>query len=535
MNLREIIRESINSVLLDSIISEEITNAINPPQEKSPEEAQGGYGYTNSGFEDAGHNAPAENQPKAANSTQGTNANKQNAQATQQGQQQPAVDFSQYADALRKIVGASGIDPAPVENNQAAAQHVNNLNQFVYAVINAIDSGNINAANSAAAGGSTSSGRYSPYGKTGTDIALDGANKAATAAGKIVDTVGSVGGANNPFNGVGSAFSKAHNETNRDVANYLNQRQYINAYNNTSQGAEGGTNLVYLMQSANEGCYPRLQTEYNQINQAYNGIFSAAPNVSNCHDVLRNLADAVTKYNGSQKQSTQDTRQPAQGQQQTTNSSTAVNPANGGGNTAQPGSTATSPAQPGNTAGNPTATNGNVRNQPTLKGSGQKIKFNPKNDPNYQKPHPNYANYANELIKIDRSKNNLSSIVEKLERGGNDKNVVNLVKWIGRLSDSVVSAIQGGSYYNEDYQNTNIEPLTKIMSLDGKKVGEDGTYEMTFWHYILLNKTYDSQKKSIEFKALNSRAVMNTMQTLRFLYTRMKRDKIVDKPKKNNR
>jgi hypothetical protein len=467
--------------------------------------------------------------------TQEPQSTQQPQQTAPRGQQQPAVDYSQYADELRRLVGNSGIDAKPVENNQAAVEFIYNFNHFVFDVINAIDSENINAASSAAAGGSTSGGRYNPYGKTGTDIALDGANKAATAAGKIVDTVGSVGGANIPFNGVGSAFSKAHNETNRDVANYLNQRQYINAYNNTSQGAEGGTNLVYLMQSANEGCYPRLQTEYNQINQAYNGIFSAAPNVSNCHDVLRNLADAVTKYNGSQKQSTQDTRQPAQGQQQTTNSSTAVNPANGGGNTAQPGSTATSPAQPGNTAGNPTATNGNVRNQPTLKGSGQKIKFNPKNDPNYQKPHPNYANYANELIKIDRSKNNLSSIVEKLERGGNDKNVVNLVKWIGRLSDSVVSAIQGGSYYNEDYQNTNIEPLTKTMSLDGKKVGEDGTYEMTFWHYKLLNKTYDSQKKSIEFKALNSRAVMNTMQTLRFLYTRMKRDKIVDKPKKNNR
>jgi hypothetical protein len=395
MNLREIIRESINSVLLDTIISEEILREASPrmrnqyagnrqpnryggyrqqpqnlwqkkqqnvrqanqvaadkrqranadrqerfnqwsnqwanqhlpqgnpnagqqgnynvaPQDgyvyNNDETQQGGYGYTDSSFQNADQSA-SESPAQATSTQQPQQGQQQPQQATpQQGQQQPAADFSQYAEALRNIMGASGIDPTPVENNQAAVEHISKLNPFVYAVINAIESGNINAANSAAEGGSTYT-RYNPYGKDLTDIGLEGANNLVNAAGNVVDKLGSVGNGNF-LQGVGSAFSRAHSQTNRDIASYLNQRRYSNAYNNTSQRTEGGTDLTYLMQSVNEGCYPRLHTEYNQINQETNGIFSAAPNVSNCHEILSNLAAAVTKYNTPQKQATQ--------QQQTT-------------------------------------------------------------------------------------------------------------------------------------------------------------------------------------------------------------------------
>ena len=82
---------------------------------------------------------------------------------------------------------------------------------------------------------------------------------------------------------------------------------------------------------------------------------------------------------------------------------------------------------------------------------------------------------------------------------------------------------------------TTIEPLTKLMSLDGSKTGEEGTYEWVFWTYQKLHRIYERMPESNEFKALNEKDVVYTIQSLRFLYTQMKRDNIVDKPQKNNR
>ena len=512
MNLREIIRESINSVLLDTIISEEILREASPrmrnqyagnrqpnryggyrqqpqnlwqkkqqnirqanqvaadkrqranadrqerfnqwsnqwanqhlpqgnpnagqqgnynvaPQDgyvyNNDETQQGGYGYTDSSFQNADQSA---SESPAPAQTTNTEQPQQPQQATpQQGQQQPAADFSQYAEALRNIMGASGIDPTPVENNQAAVEHINKLNPFVYAVINAIESGNINAANSAAEGGSTYT-RYNPYGKDLTDIGLEGANNLVNAAGNVVDKLGSVGNGNF-LQGVGSAFSRAHSQTNRDIASYLNQRRYSNAYNNTSQRTEGGTDLTYLMQSVNEGCYPRLHTEYNQINQETNGIFSAAPNVSNCHEILSNLAAAVTKYNNNQKQATQ---------QQTT---------------------------------------GNTINRTTKKATGETAKA--------QNPIAQLDRYANGIRMMDGNGELITNEAAQYENKPHIKKFVNLT---GELSEKCVDAIGNRVIYTKDYKNDETYPLTQLMGLSPAK---------TRTNYITVEQFYNNAKNEI--------------------------------------
>jgi hypothetical protein len=477
MNLRQIIRESINSVILDSIISEEIIkeagsarrnmrrNGSNnnrqttnqnlkqykqqhnshqnasysrnnpnwysqtPQPEQSQEVQQGGYGYTNSGFEDAGHDAPQQT--------------KQPQQATPQGQQQQTVDFSQYAEQLRNLIGNKGIDPSPVQNNQAAVQHINKLNQLIYYTINAIESGNINSVSSPATGGSNR--RNDPYGRDRTDIALDGTNRLVNGAGELVDYMGSVGGSNNPLQGVGSAFSKAHGETNNAVANYLNQKKFVDAYGSNKQNGNGGVNLTYLMQSANDGCYPNLSTEYNQINQTNNGIFSAVPNVSECHQVLQNLATAVANYNNSQKQQTQQV-------QQTTN----------GENNAKPMAST------------------DVAQQPDAK-------TNAKDN--------EYLHKLAGRLQVLQNECNSISLNKKI-----DGNVANAAGWMRDLCKDVVSA--------NDTNNT--QQLIKLLSLDGREYEEIPTYNA-------IKEIYNTEHKNFKEEPGYKGIMTNMEKTYKYL------------------
>lgn len=541
MNLRKIIRESINSVLLDSIISEEILreasprmrnqyagrrqayqpkqnlmqrkhqNAVNAnqaaadkkqqnvarkqqaaadkqqranagrqerfnqwssqwannnlPKETPENTQQGGYGYNTSTFQNAGHDAPT-----------------QSTQTAPRGQQQPAVDYSQYADELRRLVGNSGIDAKPVENNQAAVEFINTFNHFVFDVINAIDTGNINTANSAAAGGSTSSGRYNPYGKTGTDIAINAANNTATAAGKIVDTVGSVGGANNPFNGVGSAFSKAHNETNNDVANYLNQRRYSNAFNQRSQGIPSDSSLTELMT-----IYPSLYAEYQRIDQTNNGIFNGTPNVSQCCIVLNGLNQAM-----SGQQPAQNTTQPVKPKQTQTVQ-----------NTAQPKQAQPAAATPAPSTATPA--------------------------PSVTKPAQAQLNlkpFADNLRRIDSNGNRISALIDELEQKtlvhgrevdyhiqDNDTTTcITTIKGIGDLSDSVIEAIDNNSIYPADKAKTGITPLTELMSL--------GRYNSSFNNYDSVKSAYENN--SSKYRVLRDSTLRKLMSELDNLYEKMK-------------
>ena len=273
MNLRQIIIESIDSVILDSIISEAIEEEI-------------------SGAEQAPQGDAGQAQPGSGGQTNTAN-------------QQQNDMFKQYADQLRKLFGNSGIDPKPVQNNQAATQHIVKLNRFVYAVINAIDSGNIDAANSPAAGNGYS--RYNnPYGKDKVDMARDAMRGSVNYLGGQAENLlgNGTGLQNNPLNGVFNAGVNAYNNTNNLFTQQINNRKYSEMYGDT--GANNtGYDLCRLMTVVADGCYPRLRDEYIQLSSQNNGIFSATPNVGNCYDVLNNLYNAVQQYVAQSKQKTQ--------------------------------------------------------------------------------------------------------------------------------------------------------------------------------------------------------------------------------------
>ena len=668
MNLRQIIRESIDSVILDSIISEAIEEEIG-----SAEQAQPGSG----------------------------------GQTTAPNQQQNTI-FKQYADQLRKLFGNSGIDPKPVQNNQAASQHIVKLNRFVFAVMNAIDSGNINSVNSPAAGKGYNN-NLNKYGEDKVDHARRGAEDAVNyLGGQAENLLGNGAGLqNNPLNGVFSAGVKGYNDVNNLFTQQMNRQKYADMYGD-SYGNNNGYDLCRLMTVVADGCYPRLRDEYIQLNSQNNGIFSATPNVGNCYDVLNNLYNAVQQYMAQSKQKTQagdgngqqntKTGQPENGkvggeagspengvqpegtpqeklfriyeeltplakqitedgnklakkypklyytpgkgtkdhlrqktwmyhgafafvywhinrgysnndENELRNAITAKNTntyyegssfsnyttidmalkmfdygnvyanklggvwkkiysseyiskakelleeynniakqliANGqpllpqqqtqaednndeySWGDEQPGSVQPEEGQPNNVQPEEEQPGNGAEIEPP-KSSGKKINFKLTDNPTYR---PDYSKYINEL---DKNGDKIANIVENIENKTNDNNVVNILKWMGNLSDKVASAIQNESYYKEDYQNTKVEPLTKLMSLDGSKTGEEGTYEWVFWTYQKLHRIYEKMPESNEFKALNEKDVVYTIQSLRFLYTQMRRDNIVDKPQKNNR
>lgn len=460
MNLREIIRESIKSVLLDSIISEEILH-------EASRATRGRYAGNRQTNRYAGNRQQPQNlqqkrqqnarqtqaqpqqqttvpqQQQATQQMQNTQSQTQQPQSTQQpqntqqpqqgqqpqqvtpqGQQQPAADFSQYADELRRLIGNSGFDATPVENNQAAVQHIDKLNQFVFGVINAIDNGNINAASSPAAGGGSSYSRWGkPYSKDGVDVAMDATNGIV---GFTTDTAEKFlgQGSNNPFNGVFKAGGDAYKKTKGDIANYMNQKKYADSYGNstTPQGANGGTDLTYLMQSIDEGCYPRLQSEYNQINQETNGIFGATPNVSNCHEVLRSLASAVTNYNNNQKQATQQQQsgqqEPQQGQER----------------------------QPVSRSQNPTA---------------------------------KLERYANGLKMLDRDG---TALGEEYEQYKNTPYIARFIEYTGELSEMCINAIENNIIYNRDYKNDGNYSLAQVMGFGNETPHVDYQYLYPFYN-----------------------------------------------------
>lgn len=456
MNLREIIRESINSVLLDSIISEEIlheasratrgryagnrqanrhagnrqqSNNLQQKRQQNVHQTNQNQQAASTPTQNAGvtqvapqNNAGTAQQPQQPQQT--TPQGQQPQQATPQGQQQPATDFSQYADELRRLIGNSGFDAAPVENNQAAVQHIDKLNQFVFGVINAIDNGNINAASSPAAGGGSSYSRWGkPYSKDGVDVAMDATNGIV---GFTTDTAEKMlgQGANNPFNGVFKAGGDAYKKTKGDIANYMNQKKYVDSYGNSStpQGTNGGTDLTYLMQSIDEGCYPRLQSEYNQINQETNGIFGATPNVSNCHEVLRSLASAVTNYNNNQKQATQQQQggqqEPQQGQER----------------------------QPVSRSQNPTA---------------------------------KLERYANGLKMLDRDG---TALGEEYEQYTNTPYIARFIGYTGELSEMCINAIENNIIYSRDYKNDGNYSLAQVMGFGNETPHVDYQYLYPFYN-----------------------------------------------------
>ena len=433
----------------------------------------GGNNYTTPTIDDETPNNGGDNNYNSGNgdnNNNGGNADNNNggngtAPNDQQQQQQAAAYFKPFADRLRQLIG-TGFDATPVQNNQAAVQHINNLNPFVYYVINAIESGNINSTASPAAGGSGSGGKrvIDPYGKDKTDIALGAINGAV---GYTADKLNYLGqGQNNPFNNVFKAFGDAHNKTMNDVNGYLNQKKYNDAYGRNTQNVNsngGGASLTDLMQNM----YPHLLEEYNKINTSYNGIFGSVPNVSNCHEVLQDLSSKVAEYNKQQQQ----------------------NPVNINGNTEQP-----------------TGADDNVPNNTTEQSKEKQM----------------LEGFANRLKEIDGNGERLELEAEYAQKH-NLYEVSYFIEDVGKVSEKCIAAIESGKIrMSDEADQENIIPLTIIMGLSDyftKNENVISFYDSLYrYHY----------EKEIDKKLPKDTVAYNLFMTLYNLRKQMEAKGIMD-------
>lgn len=523
MNLRRIIRESINSVILDSIISEEIIkesgsarnnmrkgapnnrrqayqpkqnlqqkkqqNAVqatqaaankkqqnvvnkqqaaadreqranagrqerfnqwsnqwankNLPKESPDGTQQGGYGYTNSGFDYSENGANTNN----TNTAQQTNQ-----QPNQQTTPQPAADFKQFADELRKLVGNSGIDPKPVQNNQQAVEHIDTLNHFVFGVIDAIDNGNIDSASSPAAGKGKNTWS-NPYEKDKVDIARDAMRGSVNYLGNGAENL--LGrGANNPLNGVFKAGVNAYNNTNSAFTQLMNNRERANAYGNKPETISSAGSLTELMK-----IYPGLLKEYQQINQQANNIFSATPDVGNCYTVLQNLHTAVANYQKTKSQQAQNGQNTQGGQSQTPQGGQGQTPqgSQGQGQTPQGGTVAPGKgnATPSGGETAPAAKTGgktNTTKKPPIDDAVKKAATNPLGE--------DWEETVGKLGTLQQECHNFS-----YEKNMND-DIKNLFVWNANFLENIVSASD----------NNNEEQLMNLLSVNDKNGDNLGTY-----------------------------------------------------------
>lgn len=487
MNLRQIIRESINSVILDSIISDAILNEVTLSERNYNAGKKKQRGYNRKHKQQNLQQKRQQNVSQTVKTPQvsttqtpqdsagQTNTTNQQQPPPQQTTPQPAADFKQFADELRKLVGNSGIDSKPVQNNQQAVEHIDTLNHFVFSVINTIDNGNIDAASSPAAGKGKNTWS-NPYGKDKVDIARDAMRRSVNYLGNGAENIFGRG-TNNPLKGVFNAGVNAYNNTNSAFTQLMNNREYANAYGNKPNVVPSGS-LTDLMK-----IYPNLFSQYQQINQQNSNIFSATPNVGNCYTVLQNLHSAVANYQKTKTQQAQNgqntqgggTVQTPQGGQGQTPQGRTVTP--GQGNTEQGGNVA--PGK-GNTAPNggettPVAKTGgkvNTTKKTPIDDAVKKAATNPLDE--------DWDSTVGKLTTLQQECHNLS-----YQKNMND-DIKNLFTWNASFLENVVSASD-----NEDE-----EQLMNLLSVNNKDGDNLGTYSGIKKKYEEALKQYgkDSQE-----------------------------------------
>lgn len=463
MNLRQIIRESINSVILDSIISDAILNEVTLNEKNYNAGKKKQRGYNRKQKQQNLQQKQQQNVNQTVKTPQGgvtqtpqdsvrqTNATNQQQAAPQQTTPQEVANFKQFADELRKLVGNSDIDAKSVQNNQAAAQHVVKLNRFVYAVINAIDNGNIDAVNSAAAGNGYNG--YNQYDKI--DKARDAMRGSVNYLGGQAENLlgNGTGLQNNPLNGVFKAGVDAYNDTNNLFTQQINNRRYADMYGDNNNN-KNGYDLYNLMTRAEEGCFPGLYREFQQLNQQNNGIFSATPNVGNCYDVLLNLSRALQQYK---------LQKDAQNKKQATNTTQTTN--------------TTQPTQGGGEVAPAAKTGGkvNTTKKPPIDDAVKKAATNPLDE--------DWDSTVEKLATLQQECNNFS-----YQRNIND-DIKNLFEWNANFLKNVISALD----------RNNEEQLIILLSVNNKDDDNLGTYNGIKNKYEYTLKQYEKDPQEVGY------------------------------------
>lgn len=454
INLSRIIRESIDDLIYDDIISEAIDNVV-LLVERGGKGNRGGKGKKNRNGSNnnlanvrkmhnrnnasAGNaNASAGNANAPANNTNANTNNEVNQTAQQLFEK---YNFKQYSDQLRNLIG-NGIDPKPVADDQNSVQFINAFNQFLYAVITAIENNNITRI-PGFNGGKGGYGTYqNPYEESPFRTAIQAPGNVIGAAANAAETaVSAVPGLNQLYGGVFGAFNKGREEQER--LNNQIRTNYIR-YQNTKNGSEGigntanvqGNSLSELM-LGNNSTYASMNAYYQNANGTNNGKLNSIAVIPQCFEVLRQLYNALAQYQEEMQKLAQQTQQVQQ---------------QNGGNQGEEG-------QQGENDG---------------------------------KPRPDYSQYVQ---KINDGLNKLKGYEGKIRSLKSDL-ANTLSEAVADLSKNVITAINNGVYYTEDNKDGNTLPLTLLMSLDGKDDPTQNTYNAVAQIYINLKGEFENNPKS---------------------------------------
>ena len=443
IDLSRIIRESINDLIYDDIISEAIDNVVllaendkyDPKRKKNRGFKRKNKNITNTNSQETPQNDVTTSQQQDQNPTV------QNQQQGQQTIQQllEKYNFKQYSDQLRRLIG-NGIDPKPVADDQNSVQFINAFNQFLYTVITAIENNNITRIPSFN-GGKGGYGTYqNPYDESPFRTAIQApGNIIGAAADAAEGAVSAVPGLNQLYGGVFGAFNKGRNEQER--LNNQIRSNYIQ-YQNAKNGSEGignaanvqGSSLSELM-LGNNSQYASMNAYYQNANGTNNGKLDSIAVIPQCFEVLRQLYNALAQYQQEMQKLAQQAQQNQQGQQ-------GQNTENGG-------------------------------DQEQI---------------NEDKPRPDYAKYESD-IENDRQK--LEKQQVNIGKISDDASVC--ADGMIKLMASVVSAINNNIYYTEDDKNGNSSSLTALMSLNGNDNPENITINAINEIYSNLINSYDKE------------------------------------------